>query len=290
MPSRSARPTCRGRRRGVDDPRTVGGAQARTGLPGRGAEMVSTTLGWRLVNPSMPEQWTVSLGEGAEILADEFGSTARPRTTSRCAATTWLPRHGADGAVRRPGRSSGRRRARARRRHPRGCATESLAALKPVFRKDGTVTAGNASPLSDGAAAVLLASTDLARRARPGTAGTSQCERAPSRRAAALRHRRRSRPPRTALERAGRTWADLDSVELNEAFAAQSLACLASWPGLDPDGVNPAAARSRSVIRWAAPGAHRAGRAPPGAARRGSVGVATLCIGVGQGLTLVLER
>ncbi len=259
-------------------------------FPAGGAEMVSTALGWRLVNPQMPEEWTVSLGEGAEILADEFGIDRQAQDefatrSHRLAAKAW-----ADGAYDdhvvwpddvKLDRDEGIRP---------DASPESLAGLKPAFRKDGTVTAGNASPLSDGAAAVLLASSDAVEEH-----GLEPLARVSASAAAAVEpHRYGIGPvPATAraLERAGRGWGDVATVELNEAFSAQVLACLAQWTELDPERVNPWGGAVAIGHPLGCSGARLAGALAHRLARNGGgTGVATLCIGVGQGQSLVLER
>jgi acetyl-CoA acetyltransferase family protein len=166
---------------------------------------------------------------------------------------------------------------------------EKLARLRPVFRPDGTVTAGNASPLNDGSAALLIADT-----AGLETAGARPLARIVSRAVTAVEPQYFGIGPvaagRTALLRAGIGWDDIRSVELNEAFAAQSLACLEEWPNLDPALVNPAGgaiaighplgcsgARILATLAWRL---HRAG---------GGFGLAAMCIGVGQGIAVVLE-
>ncbi len=259
-------------------------------FPAGGSEMVSTALGWRLVNPDMPEQWTVSLGEGAEVLADEFGigrdaQDAFAVRSHRLAAQAWADGAYDDHVVRPEGidlvRDEGIRA---------DASTESLGALKPVFRPDGTVTAGNASPLSDGAAAVLLASADAV-----SEHGLEPLAQVRASAAAGVEPHRYGIGPvdatATALRRAGRSWADVVSVELNEAFAAQALACLAQWPDLDPDLVNPWGGAVAMGHPLGCSGARLAGVVAHRLARSGSgTGVATLCIGVGQGQTLVLDR
>ena len=259
-------------------------------FPAGGSELVSTALGWRLVNPAMPEQWTVALGEGAEILADEFGISREAQDafavrSHRLAAQAW-----ADGAyddhVVQP---EGSDLATDEGIRP-DASTESLAALKPVFRPDGTVTAGNSSPLSDGAAAVLLASAEAV-----AEHGLEPLARVSASATAGVEPQRFGIGPvdatATALRRAGRSWSDVVTLELNEAFAAQSLACLAQWPDLDPDLVNPWGAAIAMGHPLGCSGARLAGVLAHRLARAGSgTGVATLCIGVGQGQTLVLER
>jgi acetyl-CoA acetyltransferase family protein len=240
-----------------------------------------------MVNPRLPDEWTVSLGEGAELLAgkyrisreaqDEFALGSHQRAAAAWAAGVFeqevITGLGLD-----------------RDESIRPDTTiEALGKLKPAFRPDGTVTAGNSSPLSDGAAALLLADeAGLAAIGRPPLA------RIAARAVAAVEPQYFGIGPveaaRRALDRAGIGWADLSVVELNEAFAAQSLACLAEWPELDPKIVNPhggaiavghplgcSGARITGSLAWAL---HQRG---------GGWGLATLCIGVGQGLAVVLE-
>ena len=166
---------------------------------------------------------------------------------------------------------------------------ESLAKLKPAFRPDGTVTAGNASPLNDGAAALLLGD-----EAGAQSAGVQPLARIVSRGVAAVEPQYFGIGPvaaaNLALQRAGLSWGDLAVVELNEAFAAQSLACLADWSDLDPSIVNvdggaiaighPLGCSGARIIGHLAHALHRRG---------GGYGLAAICIGVGQGLAVVLE-
>jgi acetyl-CoA acetyltransferase family protein len=259
------------------------------GYPREHETLHSTTLGWRLVNPEMPDEWTVSLGEGAEILAeryeipraaqDEFALRSHQR-----AAAAWERGDYHDEVVEVPG-------VELERDEPIRADTsiEKLAKLKPAFREDGSVTAGNSSPLNDGAAALLLADEEGAK-----ASGREPLGRIVSRGLHAVD------PPiygiapveaaNRALERAGIGWDDLAAVELNEAFAAQTLACVSEWPELDREILNPnggaialghpigcSGARVLTTLVWQL---HRRG---------GGFGLATLCIGVGQGIALVVE-
>jgi acetyl-CoA acyltransferase len=162
---------------------------------------------------------------------------------------------------------------------------ELLAKLKPAFRPDGTVTAGNSSPLNDGASAVLIGSErtglePLARIAGRGTYAVDPDVFGIGPVEAANR----------ALERAGITWDDIDVAELNEAFASQSLACLADWPGLDPEKLNPHGGAIALGHPLGASGARILGTLAHGLRRTGGrYGIAAICIGVGQGLAVVLE-
>ncbi|MGN6636572.1 MAG: thiolase family protein, partial [Oryzihumus sp.] len=260
------------------------------GYPRGHEQLHSTTLGWRMVNPAMPEQWTVALGEGAEILADRFGISREEQdafavASHRNAARAWdegvydaevVPVEGTDLT-----RDEGIRA---------DASMEGLARLKPVFRPDGTVTAGNASPLNDGAAALFLA--DDAGLERLGS--PEPLARVVSRAASGVDPHVFGIGPveaaQRALERARIGWGDLAAVELNEAFAAQSLACLRSWPELDPAIVNvnggaiaighPLGCSGARVIGSLAHELHRRG---------GGWGLAAICIGVGQGLAVVLR-
>jgi acetyl-CoA acetyltransferase family protein len=252
----------------------------------RGHETLhSSTLGWRMVNPAMPSDWTVSLGEGAEILADRYGISREAQDafavhSHRRAAAAWERGAFADEVVPVPDVEL------PRDENIRPDSTvEKLATLKPVFRRDGTVTAGNSSPLNDGASALLIASE--AHAAEP-------LARIASRAASAVE------PPlygigpveaaNKALRRAGIGWGDLAAVELNEAFAAQSLACLAEWGELDPEIVNVnggaialghalgnSGTRLLTTLAWEL------------RRRGGGWGLAAMCIGVGQGIATVIE-
>ncbi len=250
--------------------------------------MHSTTLGWRMVNPLMPGQWTVSLGETAELLADRFALSREEQdafaaASHRNAAAAWAAgRYDAEiiaipGTA--PGRDEGIRD---------DVSVESLSSLKPAFRDRGSVTAGNSSPLSDGASMLLIGGEDASVGAEPlariigrGVSGTDPDVFGIAPVEAANR----------ALARAGKTWADVDVVELNEAFAAQSLACLRLWPELDPAKVNVHGGAIAIGHPLGASGGRIIGHLAHELKRRGGgVGVAAICIGVGQGLAVVLER
>ncbi|MET7848811.1 thiolase family protein [Streptomyces avermitilis] len=267
-------------------------------FPAGHTELYSTTLGWRMVNPRMDPQWTIPLGESAELIADkhkisrrqqdEFALRSHQKAAAAQAAGLFdaeiapvsVPRRkgdpvvfGADESVRA------------------SASLDAMAGLKPSFRtENGTVTAGNASPLNDGAAALLLVDEEglkatgrepLARIRATGVSaidphyfGLAPLEAV---------HR--------ALTKAGKGFADLSVLELNEAFAAQVLGCVAEWPEFDPLILNPQGGAIALGHPLGASGARLAGTVAHQLARQGSgVGVATLCIGVGQGLALVLER
>jgi acetyl-CoA acetyltransferase family protein len=259
-------------------------------FPRGGETLASTTLGWRLVNPRMPERWTISLGESTEGLADRYGISREAQDTfavrsHRQAAAAWDHGFYDDWVVPVPDVEL----ARDEIMRP-DSSLEALAKLKPAFRREGgTVTAGNASALNDGAAAVLIgderAATaigrePLARIAGRGVSGVDPDVFGIGPVGAVNR----------ALAQAGIGWDDVSVLELNEAFAAQSLACLAEWAELDPERVNvnggaialghPLGASGARVLATCAYELRRRG---------GGWGVATLCIGVGQGLAVVLE-
>jgi acetyl-CoA acetyltransferase family protein len=256
-------------------------------FPAGNVTAVSTTLGWRLVNERMPAEWTVSLGEANEQLADRF-SISRERQdefaarSHNLADAAWqagfyddlvVPVDGTDLTSDegiRPGSSA-----------------EKLAGLKPSFRSEGTITAGNASPLNDGASAVLLGAEGavpgvepLARVAGRGTHALAPQEFGFAPVEAAER----------ALARAGITWDDVAAVELNEAFAVQSIACVDAWK-IDPDIVNAKGGAIAIGHPLGASGGRILGTLAHRLRESGDRwGVAAICIGVGQALAVVLEN
>lgn len=259
-------------------------------FPAGHQQLHSTTLGWRMTNPRMPAQWTVQLGESAELIAEKHHITREQQdafalTSHQKAAEAWgkglydgevvayesveLPR---DECIRD------------------STSMEALAKLKPSFRKDGTVTAGSSSPLNDGAAALLLVDEEGLR-----ATGREPLARIRASAVTGIEPQLFGLGPveavRRALAKAGRTFTELNTFELNEAFAAQSLGCLAEWPDLDPSLVNPRGGAIAIGHPLGASGARLAGSVAHQLAAAGSgTGVAALCIGVGQGIALVLER
>jgi acetyl-CoA acetyltransferase family protein len=166
---------------------------------------------------------------------------------------------------------------------------EKLGGLKPAFVEGGSVTAGNSSPLSDGASMLLLGS-----EAAAGRIGAAPLARVLSRGVHGVDPDVFGIAPveaaNKALAKAGITWEEIDVVELNEAFASQSLACLEGWPDLDPAKVNMSGGAIAIGHPLGASGARVVGRTVQELrARGGRYGLATLCIGVGQGLAMVLE-
>jgi len=249
--------------------------------------MWNTSIGWRMTNPAVREDWTISNGASAEKLAEiyEISREAQDAFTLRShqlAAAAWDAGIYDGEIVQVPGAELARDEGiRA------DTSLEKLASLRPLFAKNGSVTAGNASSINDGASAVLLGgegALDIEPLARitgrgvfgndPDVFGIAPVEAA-----------------NRALARAGRTWADVDFVELNEAFASQSLACLKLWPELDPDKLNIHGGAIAIGHPLGASGGRIIGHAAHELKRRGGgVAVAAICIGVGQGLAVVLER
>jgi acetyl-CoA acyltransferase len=262
-------------------------------FPAGNVTAVSTTLGWRLVNDNMPAEWTVSLGEANELLGEKF-TISRVRQdefaarSHNLADAAWTAGFYDDLVVPVPGadltRDEGIRP---------GSSAAKLAALKPSFRPDGTITAGNASPLNDGASAVLLGSEAAADRI-----GRAPLARIAGRGVSAVE------PPMfgyapveaagRALARAGIAWADVAAVELNEAFAVQSIACVDAWQsqGLtDPEIVNAKGGAIAIGHPLGASGGRILGTLAARLRESGDrYGVAAICIGVGQALAVVLEN
>ncbi|MDQ0835169.1 acetyl-CoA acyltransferase [Streptomyces achromogenes] len=261
-------------------------------FPAGDVTAVSTTLGWRLVNPRMPKEWTVSLGEANEQLRERFGISRERQDefaarSHRLAHQAWESGFYDDLVA--PVEGVGLTRDESIRA---GSTPEVLAGLKPVFRtpeQGGTITAGNASPLNDGASAVLLGSEKAA-----ATIGADPVARIAGRGMSALEPQAFGYAPveaaNRALARAGIGWDRVGAVELNEAFAVQSLACLDAWK-VDPALVN----QKGGAIAIGHPLGASGGRVLATLAKvlretRQRYGVAAVCIGVGQGLAVVLEN
>jgi acetyl-CoA acetyltransferase family protein len=258
-------------------------------FPQQHQQLHSSTLGWRMVNPRMPEQWTISLGASAEKLAeiysipreaqDEFALRSHQR-----ALAAWESGFYEQWVVPVPDTEL------ERDENMRADTTlEKLARLKPAFVEGGSVTAGNSSPLNDGAGALLLGDERAAEEI-----GRAPLARVVSRGAAAVDPDVFGIAPveaaNRALERAGISWEEVEVVELNEAFASQCLADMAQWHGLDRDRVNPNGGAIALGHPLGASGVRILGGLAHELARRGGgYGVAALCIGVGQGLAVVLE-
>ncbi len=260
--------------------------------------LYDTTLGWRFVNPKMDAlHETLPMGETAERVAvrcnvsreaqDRFALTSQQRAAAAIAAGRLADEVvpitvGTD-------KKTGAELKLSADEHPRADTTaELLAKLRPAFAKNGTVTAGNSSGLNDGAAAILLASeraikelglTPKARYVTSATAGVEPSTMGLGPIPASQR----------ALARAGLTAGHLAASEVNEAFAAQALPCIEQL-GLDPETVNV----NGGAIAWGHPLGASGARlvltlANTLAAKPGQHGLATMCIGVGQGIAVILE-
>ncbi|MDK1359758.1 thiolase family protein [Arthrobacter sp. zg-Y1219] len=263
--------------------------------PAGNQTLASTTLGWRLVNPAMPAEWTVSLGEATEQLREKYGISRERQDEFAAhshvlAAKAWDEGRYDNLTVAVDGVDLARDESiRA------GSTAEKLATLKTVFRpvsddaSGGTVTAGNASPLNDGASAAWLGSDAAA-----DLLGLAPLARIAGRGAAANEPQFFGYAPveaaNLALKRAGIGWGDVAAVELNEAFAAQSLACLDAWD-IDPAIVNAWGGAVAIGHPLGASGARILGTLARRLEASGERwGVAAICIGVGQGLAVVLEN
>ena len=266
----------------------------------RNQQIEDTTMGWRFVNPRMKQFHGVELmGETAENVAarhgisradqDAFALRSQQRAVGAQAAGYF---DGEIVAVHAPGKKRGETFVVDKDEHPRADTTlDGLAKLKALFRDEGTVTAGNASGINDGAAALLLASPDVARglglkpRARilglatagvePGFMGIGPVP-----------------ATRKLMQRLGLTSGDFDAIELNEAFAAQALACSRELNLADDAGhVN----ANGGAIALGHPLGMSGARLVLTLLRQleatdGKLGLATMCIGVGQGIALAIER
>ena len=260
-------------------------------FPAADVTAVSTALGWRLVNPRMPKEWVVSLGEANEQLGGRYGISRERQDEFALRSHTLAAAAWDDGffddlvvAVEGVGCDEGIRR---------NSSLEKLAALKPSFRADGTITAGNASPLSDGASAVLLGSEAAADRI-----GAAPVARIAGRGVSALEPQAFGYAPveaaNAALARAGITWEQVGAVELNEAFAVQSLVCIDAWCSQGLRGAEVVNTRGGAIAvghPLGASGGRILGTLAKVLRERGERwGVAAICIGVGQGLAVVLEN
>jgi 3-oxoadipyl-CoA thiolase len=255
-----------------------------------------TSVGWRFINPKMPDEWTISLGQTAEVVAeeygitreeqDEFAYTSQQKTKAAQEAGIFndeivpVPLPQRDGSVVEFKVDE----------HPRPQVVPAkLAKLRPAFKKDGTVTAGNSSGINDGAAALLVVSEAAAL-----AAGLTPKARVVSSAVTGLDPSRMGMGPvsatRKALERANLSIDDLDLIELNEAFAAQSVACIREL-GLDASKVNiygggialghPLGCTGAKLLTTMVHGLERT---------NGKYGLVTMCIGVGQGIAMIVEN
>ena len=258
-------------------------------FPASDVTAVSTALGWRLINKRMAPEWTVSLGEASEQLREKF-DISRERQDAFAYRSHQLAQLAWESGFYDNLVTSVPEVVLSRDENIRTDTTpEKLARLKPSFRPDGTITAGNASPLNDGAAALLIGSASAA-----DVIGAEPIARIAGRGAAALEPQMFGYAPveaaEIALRRAGIAWRDVGAVELNEAFAVQSLACMDAW-SVDPDIVNSRGGAIAIGHPLGASGARILGTLARVLREDGHRwGVAAICIGVGQGLAVVLEN
>ncbi|HXI20886.1 MAG TPA: acetyl-CoA C-acyltransferase, partial [Gemmatimonadales bacterium] len=258
--------------------------------------MADTTVGWRFVNPAMPAEWTISLGETAEQVARQYGISreeqevfaveSQQRAQQALAAGVF-----ADELIAVPVPDGKGKTATFDRDEPprAGVTRESLSRLKPAFRRDGTVTAATSSGINDGAAALAVLSAEAARELE-----TPVLARVIATAVAGVDPSVMGLGPipatRKVLARAGLRVEDLDLIELNEAFAAQSIACIREL-GLDPARVNPYGGAIALGHPLGASGAKILTTLVHALLRTGGrYGLATMCIGVGQGIAMVVER
>ena len=268
-----------------------------SGLERGNRELVDTTIGWRFVNPRLHAKYpTISLGETAERVADqwhvsreaqdELALTSQQRAAAAVASGIFaeeivpvsIPqRSGAPIVVDRD-------------EHPRpDTNAAALAKLKPAFAAGGTVTAGNASGINDGAAALLVVESERAR-----ALGLKPYARIVATAVAGVDPSVMGAGPipaiRKLLERTGLTVADIDRVELNEAFASQAVACITEL-GLDPAKTNVHGGAIALGHPLGASGARMATTLVRELRRNGGrYGIAAMCVGVGQGIAMLVER
>jgi len=263
---------------------------------GRGApEVADSTIGWRFVNPRMEQDWTISLGQTAERVAELHGITRAEQDAFAVESQRRAQVALAEGhfdqeleSVDVPGKKGVT--TVAVDEHPRPDVTaERLAKLKPAFQAGGTVTAGNSSGINDGAAALVVLSEPAVART-----GATPLARVVTSAVAGVDPSTMGLGPipatRKALARAGLRVEDLDLVELNEAFAAQAIPCIRELH-LDPARVNvsggaialghPLGATGAKLLTTLVHALRRVG---------GRYGLVTMCIGVGQGMAMIVER
>ena len=264
----------------------------------RNAEIYDTTIGWRFVNPKLRDQYgDDTMPSTAENVADEFKISREDqdafamRSQEKAAAAQANGRFAAEiVGVEIPQRKGDPIIVEADE-HPRLTSIDKLASLKPIVRKDGTVTAGNASGVNDGAAALIIASEEAAKRN-----GLTPRVRVLGAAVAGVPPRIMGIGPAPAstklLGRLGLSLADMDVIELNEAFAAQGLAVLRMLGLADDDArVNPNGGAIALGHPLGMSGARLALTAAEELQRGdGRYALATMCIGVGQGIALALER
>jgi 3-oxoadipyl-CoA thiolase len=291
---------------GTCDVVVAGGVESMTRAPfvlpkseapfGRKQQLFDTVLGWRMVNPKMPPEWTIPLGETAEKVAELYGISREEQdrfafdSQMKCRAAIDRGAFVEEIVSVAVSDARGNQTDVSDDEHPRPqTSLEGLAKLEPIFKGGGTVTAGNSSGINDGAAALLLCEAGRAR-----SLGLAPMARVVACAASGVAPDVMGLGPipatRKALALAGVGVAELDVVEINEAFAAQAIACVREL-AIDPATVNPNGGAialghplGASGARIATTLLHELAR------RRGRYGLATMCIGVGQGIATVFER
>jgi acetyl-CoA acyltransferase len=266
---------------------------------GRDAQMYDSSFGWRFINPKLKEVYGVdSMGDTAENVAELYKINREDQDTFALASQLKAAKALASGrlaeeiiAVSIPQKKGDAKIFDKDEFIKPNSSLEILAKLKPAFRKEGTVTAGNASGLNDGAAALLLASAEGIKQF-----GLKPLARVVSMGAAGVEPRIMGIGPieaaNKALKRANLTMKDMDIIELNEAFAAQSLACIRSWgladndPRINPNGGaiaigHPLGMSGARILNTAALELHKQNK---------KYALVTMCIGVGQGYAIIIER
>lgn len=292
---------------GDGDVMIAGGVESMTRAPfvvakaaepwSRKLEVYDTTIGWRFTNPRLAEKYPpYSMGETAENVAERYGITREEQDRYALMSQQRAARAIQEGRFRDEivpvviPQPSGEPLVVDRDEHPRPDTTlEALSKLRPAFRKGGTVTAGNSSGINDGAAALLLAEANTARQL-----GLRPMARIVASAVAGVDPAVMGIGPvpavRKALARAGLRVEDVDLVELNEAFASQVLACVREL-GLDLERVNVNGGAIALGHPLGASGARILGHLVWEMRRREArYGLATMCIGVGQGIAVVVER
>jgi len=268
-----------------------------SGLERGNRELVDTTIGWRFVNPRLHAKYpTISLGETAERVADQWHVSREAQdelalaSQQRAAAAATSGIHGEEIVPVSIPQRSGAPIVVDRDEHPRpDTSAAALAKLKPAFAADGTVTAGNASGINDGAAALLVVESERAR-----ALGLKPYARIVATAVAGVDPSVMGAGPipaiRKLLERTGLTVADIDRVELNEAFASQAVACITEL-GLDPAKTNVHGGAIALGHPLGASGARMATTLVRELRRSGGrYGIAAMCVGVGQGIAMLVER
>jgi 3-oxoadipyl-CoA thiolase len=259
-------------------------------------ETADSTIGWRFTNPALPQEWTISMGQTAEVVAERYHISREDQdafaleSQRRVADAISHGRFDAELVPVTAPRRGGQPIRIDRDEHPRPeVSMDSLRKLRPAFRDDGTVTAGSSSGINDGAAALLVMSERAA-----AEAGYKPMARIVSTAVAGVAPDVMGIGPvpavRLALRRAGLTIEDIDLIELNEAFASQALACMREL-NIPADRVNVNGGAIALGHPLGASGA-RIVTTLVHEMRRRNVrrGLATMCIGVGQGIAIILER